>query len=96
MQKATNSIASLSQRNLGPHLKPEFRFALTTTEWRTSPPETSEVVAFLHPRNSLVALRIFETQLVLVDWLDEPKHPPGLPMTVGNMREVGDNDGYAV
>src|SRR6516165_4943541 len=27
----------------------------------------------LHPRNSLVALRIFETQLVLVDWLDEPQ-----------------------
>ena len=26
-QKATNSIASLSQRNLGPHLRPEFRFA---------------------------------------------------------------------
>jgi len=25
-----------------------------------------------------------------------PKHPPRPPMTLGNMREMGDHDGYVV
>jgi hypothetical protein len=43
----------------------------------------------MRSRGGLVAVRLFDTRLVRGLTMVKPRHPPGDPMTLGNMRKLG-------
>jgi hypothetical protein len=81
------------------HLKPLSSSQTTPTSLHFGYPPTNKIRACYQPESREDAAPhhpAFTTRPRRRGHRMNPKHPSGPPMTLGNMREMGDHDGYVV